>query len=91
MNAAVKDLIMRRLASAKNVDIGRAIGHDESHVSRIMSGERGVRISEMDAFFRSLGLHVVELGGDAVTLPAEEVRAMRVLARKGLRLIGGDE
>ena len=54
-------------------------------------GERGVRISEMPSFFLSIGLRLVEVGGESVTLPAEEVRAMRVLARKGLRFIAGDE
>jgi hypothetical protein len=45
----------------------------------------------MPNFFLSLGLRLVEVGGESVTLPAEEVRAMRVLARKGLRFIAGDD
>ena len=80
MSDMFSNLILRRMASTKNAEIGRAIGHDESHVSRILSGERGVRISEMPNFFLSLGLRLVEVGGESVTLPAEEVRAMRVLA-----------
>lgn len=91
MSNSVHSLILRRLASVSNSAVGRAIGHDESHISRIAKGERGIRISELDAFFQALGLRVDEYGGDAVTLPAEEVRAMRVLARKGLRYVGGDE
>lgn len=91
MSGTIQSLILRRLATVKNDEVGRAIGHDESHVSRIGKGERGVRISEFDAFFHTLGLQVVEVDGDAVTIPTEKLRALKVLALEGLRFVGGDE
>lgn len=91
MTDPLQTLILRRLASVKNEEVGRAIGHDESHVSRIGRNERGLRLEELGAFLDALGLKVIEVGGDSVTLPKEEVRSLQVLARKGLRLIGGDE
>ncbi|NMF98412.1 hypothetical protein GPA27_13555 [Aromatoleum toluolicum] len=91
MTDPLQTLILRRLASVKNEEVGRAIGHDESHVSRIGRGERGLRLEELGAFLESLGLKVVEVGGDSVTIPAEKLRALKVLARDGLRHIGGDE
>ena len=86
-----QSLILRRMAVVKNDVVGRAIGHDESHVSRIASGERGIRIGEIAAFLGALGLQVVEVGGDSVTLPTRKLRALKELAFDGLRQIGGDE
>lgn len=91
MTNPVQSLVLRRLASVQYEEVARRLGRDVPHVSRIASGERGIRIDELDALFDALGISAGEVGGDAVTLPAEEVRAMRVLARKGLRFIGGEE
>lgn len=91
MTDPLQTLILRRLAAVKNDAVAQAIGHDESHVSRIGTGERGVRLAELGAFLGALGLKVIEVGGDSVTLPAEKLRALKVLARDGLRHIGGDE
>lgn len=91
MTDALHSLILRRLAAVKNEHVAQAIGHDESHVSRIGTGDRGVRLVELGAFLEALGLKVIEVGGDSVTIPAEKLRALKVLARDGLRHIGGEE
>lgn len=76
--------ILRRVASLKNSTIAGAIGHDESHISRIMSGERGIRICEMYDFFTTLGMRVIECDGAVVAIPAAELEAYKILARKAL-------
>jgi len=77
-------LILRRLATVKNQAVGDAIGHDDSHVSRIAANERGLRLRELEAFFKALGLRVIECDGATVTLPANELDALKLFARKAL-------
>jgi len=77
-------LILRRLATVKNQAVGEAIGHDDSHVSRIAANERGLRLRELEAFFKALGLRVIECDGATVTLPADEFDALKLFARKAL-------
>lgn len=79
--------ILRRLAQIKSAPVAAAIGHDESHISRVASGERGIRISELQAFLAALGFEVVETGGNSVTLPREKLRALKVLARDALNFM----
>ncbi len=76
--------IMRRAAGVKNTVIGKAIGHDDGHVSRILSGERGLKIDELEAFFLSLGLYVIESDGDMVKVSADKYAALKLLAREAL-------
>ena len=80
----LEGLILRRVAGVKNATIAQAIGHDEGHVSRITSRERGLRINELGAFFESIGLRVIECDGPVVSLPEEELNSIRYLARKAL-------
>jgi hypothetical protein len=84
MNSTLQSLILRQLAGVKNTTVAQAIGHDDGHVSRIASGERGLRISELEAFMKSLGLRVVLCDGEMVTMPKAEHEALKTLARKGL-------
>lgn len=83
-NSNIQSLILRRLATVKNATVAKAIGHDEGHISRISSGERGLRIGELDAFFTTLGLRLIECDGDVSSLPSDELAALRLLARKAL-------
>lgn len=80
----LESLVLRRLAGVKNLSVAQAISHDEAHVSRIASGERGLRLHELEPFFNALGLRLIECDGAVVSLPAEEVASMRYLARKAL-------
>jgi len=83
-SSSVEALILRRSATVKNDSIGQAIGHDNGHVSRVLSGERGIRINEIGAFLKAIGLKVIECDGPTVTIPAEELASIKYLARKGL-------
>ena len=84
MNRNLHAEILRRAAAVKNTTIAAAIGHDDGHVSRIHSGERGLKLEELEVYLGALGLKVIACDGDLMSLPAEEVRALRVLARKAL-------
>lgn len=83
-SSSLEALILRKAATVKNDSIGKAIAHDDGHVSRILSGERGLRIYELEAFFSEIGLAVIECSGSTITLPQDELNALRVLARKAL-------
>ena len=78
-------LLLQRIASVKNLAIAQSINHDEGHVSRITSGERGLRIGEIEGFLSSLGLRVIECAGPIASIPADELAALKLLARKGLQ------
>jgi len=78
-------LLLHRIASVKNLAIAQAINHDEGHVSRITSGDRGLRIGEIEGFLSSLGLRVIECSGPVASIPADELAALKLLARKGLQ------
>ena len=77
--------ILQKIAGVKNQVIAHAIGHDEAHVSRITSCERGLRINELDGFLKSIGLAIIECDSLVVSLPADELAALKLLARKGLQ------
>lgn len=81
-SSSLHSLCLQRIAGVKNIAIAQAIGHDEAHVSRITSGERGLRIHELEAFFKSIGLRVIECDGPVATIPAEELAAIKTLAGK---------
>lgn len=82
--SSIEGLVLRRLAGVKNATVAAAIKHDEGHVSRIASGERGLRLAELGPFLAALGLRVIECDGQVVSLPAEEHAALKLLARKAL-------
>lgn len=87
----LESVILRRAGEATHVKVAQAISKDQSTMSRIFSGQCGVQLSDLEAFFSALGLSVVELGGDVVHISAEEYRALQVLARKALRFEDGSD
>lgn len=74
--------ILRRLATVKNQDVGDAIGRDESTVSRIASGELGLKLNDLHGFLCALGLKVVD--GNQVCVDREVYESYRVLARAAI-------
>lgn len=52
--------ILQRLAKVKNQDVGAAMGKDHSTVSRIASGETGIRLDDLHPFLAALDLKVVD-------------------------------
>lgn len=53
-------LLLQRVAGVKNQAVSQAIKKDESTVSRIVSGETGVKLDDLQAFLLVLGLKVVD-------------------------------
>lgn len=84
-SSTLHSLVLRKVAGVKNLTVAQAIGHDEGHVSRICSGERGLKLHELEAFLTSLGLKVIECEGALVTMPAEKFQALQYLAREALQ------
>lgn len=81
----LQTLVLRRMASVKHKAIAEALGTDESTVSRIASGERGINLERLEAFLTELGLAVVEVGGQAVTVSRDKYRATQLLAIEALQ------
>ena len=76
--------ILRKAAGVKNAVIATAIGHDDGHVSRILSGERGLRLDELQPFLSSLGMRVIDSDGEMVNISADKLAALKLLAREAL-------
>jgi hypothetical protein len=53
-------VVLQRLATVKNQTVAEAIGKDESTVSRIASGEVGIKLNDLHAFIDALGLKIVD-------------------------------
>ena len=82
MTRRLLHVIMQRLASVKNQTVGNAIGKDESTVSRIASGELGVKLADLQAFLSALGLKVVDK--NQVCIDRDVFNSYRVLAKTAL-------
>ncbi len=80
----LESLVLRRVASVKNITVAQAIKHDEGHVSRVMSGERGLKLAELQAFFDVLGLKVIECEGPTVTISAKTYESLTHLLKEAL-------
>jgi transcriptional regulator with XRE-family HTH domain len=80
----LQTLILRRLASTRNRVVAEALGVDDTTVSRISSGERGIPLDKLEKFLGALGIAGVEVGGRHVTISAEKYQALLVLAREAL-------
>ncbi len=84
MGNKIEALILRRVAEISQQRVAEALGRDPSSTSRIMSGQAGIHIAELDKLFETLGLEVFESDGGSVVLPREKYDALVVLAREAL-------
>lgn len=73
-------VLMQRIASVKNQAVAAAIRKDESTVSRIVSGEAGIKLDDLGAFLGALDMKCV--GKNQVCVDREEFIAYRALAAK---------
>lgn len=87
----IESLILRRLATVKQNVLAEALGCSETRISRLASGKASIKLSELGPFLHALGIVATEVGGDHVTLPRAKVRAMKILARDGLRFEDDEE
>lgn len=88
-------VILRRLATVKNVQVAQAVGCHETTVGRIASGELGIKLADIDKFLGALGLKIVD--ARRVCVNVDEYEAFQRLARlylatpKAQQLDWGDE
>lgn len=75
-------VVLQKLAKAKNQTVAEAIGKDESTVSRIVSGEVGIKLNDLQPFLGSLGLKVV--GADQVCIDRAIYESYKTLATAAL-------
>ena len=68
--------ILRRVAEVGQERIAVVLNHDAGHISRIIKGERGLRLFEFEDFFAALGLRVVPDDGPLRSIPAWEYTAL---------------
>lgn len=87
----IENLILRRLATVGQKVLAEALSCDISRISRFSGGDASIKLSEIGPLFAALGIVVNEVGGDSVTLPRAKLRAIKILARDGLRLEDEDE
>lgn len=74
--------VLQKVASVKNQAVAEAIGKDESTVSRIVSGEVGIKLNDLHPFLTALGLKVV--GANQVCVDREVYESYRTLARAAI-------
>lgn len=91
MSRNIENLILRRLANVGQKVLAEALSCDISRISRFSSGDASIKLSEIGPLFAALGVAVTEVGGDSVVLPRAKLRAMKILAREGLRFGDDDE
>lgn len=74
--------ILQRVANVKNQVVAEAIGKDESNVSRIVSGEIGIKLSDLHSFLDALSLKVVDR--NQVCIDVDEYNAMLILTQRAM-------
>jgi hypothetical protein len=74
--------VLQRLARVKNTAVAQAIGKDESQVSRIVSGESGIKLADLHPFLAALGLKVVDTR--RVCVDREVYESFKTIATKAL-------
>lgn len=77
-------LLLKRLAIVGQTKVAEVTGIDHTLISRFVSGERGLRIDQIQPVMAALGLVLVEANGETRTISADEHEALKLLARKGL-------
>ena len=91
MSRNIESLLLRRIASVGQKVLAEALDCDISRISRFNSGEASIKLSELGPLLSALGIVATEVGGDSVVLPRAKLRAMKILAREGLRFGDDDE
>lgn len=81
-----ESLVLRRVAAVGQKTAADAIGVNESQLSRFLSGEGGLKFSQLTALLELLEITCSHYQSEIVPVESEELHALRVLARKGLEL-----
>lgn len=76
--------LLRSIAIVKNQAVADALGCDDSTISRIVSGESGIKLLSLHPFLACLGFKVVPVGHvciDAVEWQAKETLLKKLMER----------
>lgn len=72
--------ILRAVAIVKNQAVADAIQRDDSTISRIVTGESGIKLEDLQPFLACLGFKVVPVGH--ICVDKDEWHAKETLLRK---------
>lgn len=78
----IESLIRCRIAERTQSTVAAEAGMSASAVNRVVSGESGVTLDRIGGFLDALGLRIVDAVD--VTVPADELAALRLFAAKGI-------
>lgn len=81
-------LLLQRIAAIKNQAVSSAIKKDESTISRIVSGETGIKLDDLQAFLLVLGYKVVEK--NMYCVPRDVHLAYKTLAQEHFNKLDQD-
>lgn len=79
---SAESLILQRLASAKYSTVAHKTHLTESQVSRIGSGQAGIKLHELGLFLDALGLRLADKEERAID--EKEYQALKFFARRAL-------
>jgi len=83
--------ILQRLAAVKNTVVAAKLGHDDSYISRFASGQQGLKLHELQAFFEALGFVVIKCDGEIVSMPKKRADSLAYLAAEAINRSLSDE
>lgn len=82
MTSKTHSLLLQRFASVGQTEVERRSGVDNTHLSKYCSGERGLRIDQLEPVLTALGLRVVDAG--AIMVDAEYLHALEIISARAL-------
>lgn len=83
LKAINQSSLLRKIAHIGQRALCESMNKDKSNMSRVVSDEQGMRVSEFCEMLAACGLKVVEYAPETMTIPVEEYEALIVMANKG--------
>ena len=75
-------LILQRFAKVGQTEVERQAGVDNTQLSKFCSGERGLRIDQLEPVLSALGLKIVDI--NSLEVDADYMRALEVISVRSL-------
>lgn len=77
-------MIVRAVYAKGEGNLGKELGWQTSKVSRVLSGEYGIKLKELERFLTALDLCVVRTSDESINITPEKYEALRLLAKESL-------
>jgi len=90
ITARNESVLLRALNEAGLGPVSRAIGHDQSYLSKWRNGDLGLKPDDLFAMLDQLGLKLVSAGPDMRVIDEQDYRTLLNLANKGLRALNNE-